>query len=202
MASSTNPVTTRNMERARSGCGRKLPRLGVASPLILACLLVLCSSPASAQLPFSSSNIDIGLVVADLDSSVVFYEKTLGMTRVSTFSVDSTLARKTGLTSGEPFSAVVMKLENTDDAPALKLVSVGTPTRDKHRFIHHQAGVRYLTLQVAELGPILQRLRRHGVPVLGDAPVSLGSGSFFVLVQDPDGVFVELIGPMERIRKS
>ena len=35
------------------------------------------------------------------------------------------------------------------------------------------------------------------VKLLGETPISLGGDSNFVLVQDPDGTFVELIGPME-----
>jgi hypothetical protein len=35
------------------------------------------------------------------------------------------------------------------------------------------------------------------VKLLGDTPIPLGGTTMFAVVQDPDGTFVELIGPME-----
>jgi hypothetical protein len=35
------------------------------------------------------------------------------------------------------------------------------------------------------------------VKLLGETPFLMGGTTYFTLVQDPDGTFVELIGPME-----
>lgn len=43
----------------------------------------------------------------------------------------------------------------------------------------------------------LERLKRAGVPLLGDTPVDLGGGSWLAAVKDPDGNFIELIGPKQ-----
>ncbi len=170
----------------------------ILHPMLWVLFLLTASAPSLlAQALYAEGRIDIGLVVADLDQSVAFYENALGLQRAYTIDVDSSFARRAGLTEGAPLHAVAMKLRNEENAPVLKLVRVGAPDTKRARFIHEQAGVRYLTLFVTALEPVLERLKRHRIPVLGEGPVLLPNGQFFALVQDPDGVFVELIGPMQ-----
>ena len=38
-------------------------------------------------------------------------------------------------------------------------------------------------------------LKKAGIKTLGETPVSLGTNSRLIAVKDPDGNFVELIGP-------
>jgi hypothetical protein len=57
--------------------------------------------------------------------------------------------------------------------------------------------MRYVTLHVTSLKPFLQRFKDNKVPLLGETPIPIGGGRHFALVQDPDGIFVELIGPLE-----
>ena len=166
------------------------------SALLLLCLLSASAQSLFAQAMYSQGRIDIGLVVSDLDRSVAFYENALGLQRAYSFDVDTAFARESGLTAGAPLHAVAMKLRDEEDAPVLKLVRVGEPAIQKPRFISDRSGVRYLTVFVTELRPLLERLKHHNVPVLGDGPVQLSNGQSFALVQDPDGVFIELIGPM------
>jgi catechol 2,3-dioxygenase-like lactoylglutathione lyase family enzyme len=168
---------------------------------ILQLLVVLLLATASAgsllaQATYSQGRIDIGLVVADLDRSVAFYEQALGMQRAYGFNVDSAFARRGGLTAGPGLNVVAMKLGDYEGAPVLKLVRTGTPMIHRPRVITDQSGVRYLTVFVTAMAPLLERLARHQVPVLGEGPVQMGNGETFALVQDPDGVFIELIGPM------
>ena len=56
-------------------------------------------------------------------------------------------------------------------------------------------GLRYLTLYVKDMNRALERLKAAGVPTLGETPVDLGGGNALVTVKDPDGNFMELIGP-------
>ena len=46
------------------------------------------------------------------------------------------------------------------------------------------------------LKPVIERLKEKNVPFLGTTPTPLNENLHFVLVQDPDGIFIELIGPM------
>jgi len=50
---------------------------------------------------------------------------------------------------------------------------------------------------VNSLDPVLKRIKKHNVKLLGETPVALGETDHFVLVQDPDGTIIELIGPLK-----
>jgi len=41
----------------------------------------------------------------------------------------------------------------------------------------------------------LERLKQAGVQTLGETPIETGNGNWLVAVKDPDGNFIELIGP-------
>jgi hypothetical protein len=43
--------------------------------------------------------------------------------------------------------------------------------------------------------PMLERFRKSGIKTLGETPTMLDENRQFMLVQVPDGNFVELIGP-------
>lgn len=164
--------------------------------LLLLFLLAVSGQSLLAQATYAQGRIDIGLVVSNLDRALAFYEQALGMQRAYSFDVDTAFARKSGLTAGAPLHAVAMRLTTDDKAPVLKLVRSGDPDTYQPNFINNQSGVRYLTVFVRAVAPIMERLKHHDVAVLGDGPVPLSNGQFLALVQDPDGVFVELIGPM------
>lgn len=164
--------------------------------LLLLCLLAASAPGLAAQGTYSQGRIDIGLVVTDLERSVAFYRDALGLQRAYGFEVGADFARASGLTAGPPLRVVAMKLTADRDAPVLKLVQTGEPQAYRPGFITDQAGVRYLTVFVTALEPVLERLKRHDVRVLGNGPTALGDGQTMALVQDPDGVFLELIGPM------
>jgi catechol 2,3-dioxygenase-like lactoylglutathione lyase family enzyme len=164
--------------------------------MLLLCLYAASAQTLRAQATYSQGRVDIGLVVSDLERSIAFYQDALGMQRVYSFEVGAPFAREAGLTAGVPLNVVAMKLTADDDAPVLKLVRTGEPETYRPRFIDDQSGVRYLTVFVTALAPVLERLKHHDVPVLGEGPVRMSNGQSLALVQDPDGLFVELIGPM------
>jgi len=54
--------------------------------------------------------------------------------------------------------------------------------------------VQYLTVYVKDMAPFVERLRAANIPFLGKTPIKIANDTKdFVLVQDPDGTFVELI---------
>jgi hypothetical protein len=59
--------------------------------------------------------------------------------------------------------------------------------------------MRFITINVNDLSPFLKRIKKHKVELLGDTPIPLGSSGemHFVLVSDPDGILIELIGPLK-----
>jgi catechol 2,3-dioxygenase-like lactoylglutathione lyase family enzyme len=164
-----------------------------------AALLALLAGAASAGDTFAESAIHIGVVTKDLDASVAFYTDVIGMKKTGGFEVDSAFGKASGLTRGLPFSVTVLKLKDAPEAAQFKLMSFDkdaeTP-RSAH--IEDALGVQYITLMVADLTPVVARLKAAGTPFLGETPVPLGDGgNHFVLVQDPDGTFIELIGPVK-----
>jgi catechol-2,3-dioxygenase len=66
----------------------------------------------------------------------------------------------------------------------------------KQNFIQDDVGVQYITINVKALKPIIERLKQRNIPFLGSSPTPLNRNSQLLFVQDPDGTFIELIGPM------
>ena len=163
---------------------------------LLCCLVLTVSFSALAQNDFAKSAISIGVVVEDLDKSLEFYQKVVGMVQVREFTVDSEKAKRMGLSNGESFDIKVLKLENSEEAAELKLMSFNKKSSDKNQnFIPDENGIRYITLFVKSMKPIIKRIEKFKVATLGQTPTILDASRQFVLIQDPDGNFVEFIGP-------
>jgi catechol-2,3-dioxygenase len=69
------------------------------------------------------------------------------------------------------------------------------PVRKKSNYVQDDLGMQYITIHVKALDPIIKRLKEKGIAFLGNTPTPLSENRFFLLVQDPDGNFIELIGP-------
>lgn len=167
--------------------------------LPLLCLFAMTASLSSADdLKFSDPLISIGVVVSDLDASVGFYTEVIGMKETGGFKVPGEFASKLGLTNNKTLDVTVLRLEDSLDAPQWKLMSFGAAAKaQRSQHIDGFTGMQYITINVADLAPFITRLNRHDVKILGEGPVELPNGRHFVLVQDPDGTFIELIGPMK-----
>ncbi len=153
---------------------------------------------AHAQSNFSSKSIGLGVVVSDLDLSLDFYVEGIGMVKAYDFIINEEFSKRSGLSNGIPVSVTVLKLENSPDANEWKLMSFGTEEApSKPEFIQDGIGVQYITINVKALKPVVERLKERNVNLLGSTPTRLNGDLHFVLVQDPDGIFIELIGPME-----
>lgn len=159
---------------------------------------VLSSYIAMAQSEFSSPTIQIGVVVEDLEKSIQFYTDIIGMQQTGGFDVTSEIAKSTGLTNGLPLSVATMKLEDAPSANEWKLMSFGKKGENaSHQYIDTDTGMRYITIFYNSLNDVLQRIKENNIETLGETPVLLPDGNHFILVQDPDGTFIELIGGME-----
>jgi catechol 2,3-dioxygenase-like lactoylglutathione lyase family enzyme len=151
-----------------------------------------------AQSEFSSGLIGVGVVCKDIDKSLDFYLNVIGMTKVSEFDVDETFGKSSGLTDGLAFHVDVLKLQDSPDANQWKLMSFKKEgSHPMPKYIHDDTGMQYITIMVNSLEPFLKRIKEHKVKLLGDTPIPLGETDHFVLVQDPDGTIVELIGPLK-----
>lgn len=159
-------------------------------------MLISTAQKAPAPNEFSNPTIFVGSVVTDLAKSVGFYTNIIGMTKTSTFSVDGAKAKELGLTDGRPIDVTVLKLEDSPQANEWKLMSFGTkPGHKKPSYLHDDTGMQYITILVNHLNPVIERIEKNNIKILSGKPSTLSEGSFFILVQDPDGTFIELIGP-------
>ena len=151
---------------------------------------------APAPNEFSNPTIFVGSVVTDLAKSVDFYTNIIGMTKTGEFSVDGPKAKELGLTDGRPVDVTVLKLQDSPQANEWKLMSFGTKAgHKKPKYLHDDTGMQYITILVNHLNPIIERIEKNNIQILSGKPSDLGEGRFFILIQDPDGTFVELIGP-------
>lgn len=165
---------------------------------LLVGVLSLLSTNMVAQSEFSSGLIGIGVVTRDIEKSLDFYLNVIGMIKVSEFDVDENFGRTSGLTDGLTFHVDVLKLQDSPDANQWKLMSFNKEgSHPMPKYIHDDTGMQYITINVNSLDPFLKRIKKHDVKLLGETPVPLGEKDHFVLVQDPDGTIIELIGPLK-----
>lgn len=168
------------------------------SLVVLMVIATITYAPSlKAESEFSSAIIGIGVVVSDLERSLDFYTQVIGMKKVGGFDINEDFGKRSGLSGGIPFHVDVLKLEDRPDASQWKLLSFGKDAAhplSKH--IQDDTGIQYVTINVTNLQPFLDRIKKHGVELLGDTPIPLGSDRHFVLIRDPDGTIVELIGPL------
>jgi len=163
---------------------------------------VLCTAVIAAENEFTSQTIDIGIICTDLEKSIEFYTTVIGMEEKSTFDVNADVAKRTGLSNGIPFHVKVLKLGNQPTATQWKLMQFGDRSeQQKNQYIYNHSGMQYITINVTDLTPFLQRIKKSDIELLGDTPTKLAKDRYFVLVQDPDGTFIELIGPYTEAEK-
>lgn len=164
--------------------------------ILMAMIIVFPSWSAQPPDEFARSGIAVGVIVEDIQKSVDFYTNVIGMVQVREFSVDVEKARKMGLSNGQSFDIKVLKLINSEDASEWKLMSFSKKSEaTKQGYIPEKNGFRYVTIFVKSMKPVLERIRKYGVKTMGETPLMLDANRQFVSVRDPDGNFVELIGP-------
>lgn len=172
---------------------KALKLLPVTALLFFTCTLYAQSDSTD----FASGTISIGVVVSKMKKSLEFYTEALGMKQTGGFSIDREFGRKSGLTGGKPFEVVILKTADQPNATEWKLMSFKEKaTHPDQKHIQDDTGIQYVTMFVKSLDPFLVRLKKKRVKLLGKTPVQLPDGNHFVLVKDPDGTFIELIGPM------
>lgn len=116
------------------------------------------------------------------------------MVYVREFVVDAEKATRMGLSKNEKFDIKVLKLENSENSTELKLMSFHKKTNlSKQKFLPDGNGIRYLSIFVKSLEPILERIEKNNIKKLGQTPTMLDEKRKFVLIQDPDGNFIEFI---------
>jgi lactoylglutathione lyase len=166
------------------------------------CFLGLqCIAAAEEKSEFARATIDLGVVPSDIAASVKFYTEAIGFKEISSFSVPAEFGADIGLTDNRALTVHMLTLGDADSATKLKLLEVpGAKMKSSdNAFINSQLGFRYLTIFVADTDVALARLRKAGVKPLAKGPMALPAGLppglVVMVVRDPDGNLIELIGP-------
>lgn len=152
---------------------------------------------------FARGTIDLGVVTSDLDKAVKFYTEAIGFKELPGFTVGADFCADAGLTDHQKLDIRVLVLEDGESATRLKLMEVpGVKSKPSdNAFIHSQLGYSYLTIYVTDGDAALARLKKAGVKPLAKGPISLPPDLrpelALMVVRDPDGNLIELIGPMQ-----
>lgn len=128
-------------------------------------------------------SVEIGLVTTNLEPMVAFYEGFLGLVHQGELDFPGGTMKRYSVGNN-----VVIKLVTLDEPPAAPAVPGGGPA---------QAGIRYLTLVVKNLTATARQVAEAGYqavrPLAEFTPVP---GMGWMFVADPDGNWVELVGPL------
>ncbi len=179
----------------------KLRSLNLAG--ILFGLIFCVASTRGADSEFAQTTIDLGVVVSDIKKAAAFYTEAIGFKEIDGFKVEADFATDSGLTDNQPLEIRVFVLGEGESATKLKLMQLpGVKSKkSKSDSIHAQLGFSYITVFVNDTNAAMARLKKTGVPPLAKGPVPLPKGFpegvFLTVVKDPDGNFVELVGPQE-----
>lgn len=129
-----------------------------------------------------ATSVEIGVVTTNLDEMVDFYENFLGLAHQGDLDFPGGTMKRYAIGSN------VLKLVTLDEPPVAPAVPGGGPA---------QAGIRYLTLVVTNVTETARQVEDAGhtvaQPLAEFAPVP---GMGWMFVADPDGNWVELVGPL------
>lgn len=125
----------------------------------------------------TKDSIDLGIVISDPAKALAFYRDTLGMKDDGEMEVRG--GRMYRLLCGDS----LVKLIKMDREPEGKPVG-GGPGRG--------FGLRYFTVHVDDLRPLIAQLESKGIKVLVP-PTEGRPGAIMAMVNDPDGNIVEFL---------
>ncbi|HNF04102.1 MAG TPA: VOC family protein [Mycobacterium sp.] len=129
-----------------------------------------------------ATNIEVGLVTTNLDAMVGFYEGFLGLPHQGDLDFPGGTMRRYAIGNN------VLKLVTLDEPPAAPGTPGGGPAA---------AGIRYYTLVVSNVTTAAEQVKAAGYEIAQElaefAPVP---GMGWMFVADPDGNWVELVGPL------
>ncbi len=159
-------------------------------------IMMAAAKQEGGKAEFSRTTIDLGMVVSDVEKAAQFYTEVLGFKELSGFDVAAQMANDTGLTDNRPFKVRVFALGDEPTATKLKIMTIPGAGLKKvdNQYIGSSLGFRYLTVSVANLTKAMDRLKQHGISPVKE-PYRLGGNNYLILIKDPDGNTIELIGP-------
>jgi lactoylglutathione lyase len=126
---------------------------------------------------FSRQTIDLGMVVSDIEKSVSFYKQVVGF---------------------EDESATKLKMMQVDSKKPARTIN--------QPHIHTLTGFSYLTIFVEDVDLVMTNAKKHGHEAYAKSPQILPKGFpqdlCLLMLKDPDGNFVEIVGPNTKALKK
>ena len=160
--------------------------------VLLGFFLMACwAQESSADLGVAA----IGMVVSDIEKSEKFYTEIIGMTPAGSFDLSPTWSKEAGAANGQPFSVKMFKMVDRDAATILKLAYFDkVEARPEQLGVNDYAGVNYLTFNYTKTSfqQVISRLDKANIEKLGGVK---REGYQLIFIKDPDGIFIELVGP-------
>lgn len=129
-----------------------------------------------------ANSVEVGVVTTNLEAMVDFYEGFLGLAHQADLDFPGGAMKRYAIGKN------VLKLVTYDDPPAAPAAPGGGRA---------QAGIRYLSLVVSSLTTAAQQIADAGYDLV--EPVTEFTavpGMGWLFVADPDGNWVELVGPL------
>lgn len=152
--------------------------------------------PAGA---YTSGVVDLGIVVRDIEASAAFYHGALGLEEIPGFTGAAKVTGDSGLADYQAVPVRQFVLPGCKDGGTkLKLMQFAARPGKlaDQEYLHSTVGLRYVTLFVGDMDATLDRLRSAGIRPLAKGPVPIpGTAVKLAVVKDPDGNFIELVGP-------
>ena len=126
-----------------------------------------------------------GIRVKDMDESVAFYTKVLGM-RLQ-------FRMKLKKTNGE-----YALLQSPRSRQTLELNWYRPGTRFATPYVAGE-GLDHIAFRTPHLGEAIRELRKQGIPIV-EGPIG-DRANAWAYIEDPNGIWVELIGPLRKRKK-
>lgn len=164
--------------------------------LVLVILLFFGSfSVISQNTKADFGSAGIGLVVSDIEASERFYTEVVGLVQAGRFHIDENWSKEAGTANNKPFSVKIFKTVKAESATRLKLAYFDSvEPKPEQTGIDAHAGVNYITFHFNDFNAVIERIKKHNIKIEGWVKRDKYQ---LVFIKDPDGVFVELVGPPE-----
>jgi catechol 2,3-dioxygenase-like lactoylglutathione lyase family enzyme len=144
------------------------------------------------------TTVDVGVIVSDLEKSLNFYTKVLGMEQTGTWQASKEMSTSLGINSGKAFNIIDLKLDcqgyvlkyKLNNTPG-NILKDSTIKSESENYSFEKLGTRYLTINVKNVNPFIERIKRMNIKY---KLVTLPNGRRVVLLHDPDGALLEIGG--------
>jgi lactoylglutathione lyase len=136
--------------------------------------------------------LEPGIVCADLNRMLRFYEGLLGFEMVADAEASSEMSAQFG---ASPLGYRIVRLQ-TPYGERIKLIQTKAPAkieRELPEWIFDRHGLAYITFIVSDVDEVAARLREHGVRLINKEPMEVRKGFHALFVTDPEGNYVEFV---------